>query len=1371
MNIQGESFDVFLSYSRSDAAAAGQLVQALRARGLKVFFDRDYLTPGQQWPELLEASLRGCRSAAICLGPQGLGPWQKREQYVALDRQVQDSSFSVVPVLLPGAKDPPLGFLRLETWVDLKGGVDSEAGLTLLQQAIRGQAPLPADVGLPDPRAALCPFRGLEPFREEDEAFFVGREAFTRVLIDKVGQRPLIGVIGASGSGKSSVVLAGLVPALRRGADGRVWEIGLMRPGQYPLRQLAAAFLPPDPGLDEFARIALLKERAQQLASGKVTLADVVETTLNNESGTDRLLLVIDQWEELYTHANDAEGGQEREDFLRVLLTGLDGKRLSIVLTLRGDFYGRALQDRLLADRLQDAVVNVSPMLRDELRRVIEEPAAKVGLSFEAGLIDEILSDVGNEPGNLPLLEFLLKELWDRRTGDGRLTFAAYGETGGVRRAIAERAEAEFAKLSVEQKAAARRFMIRLVTPGEGQEDTRARVAIPQGNDAVRAVIERFAQARLLTTRFDPASGREVVEVGHEALIREWDTLKGWVDADREFLRTVQRVKLAMQVWQEETGDKTQRLLPPGRPLEEARELLARDRAEVDDIRPFIEASIARDEAQQEKEQQAREEQQQKELAAANERAEAARQLAEERARGEAAAKRLADEVVARARMTRRMAIAGTAIAFAVLIGFAGLLIQSVDRLQQARAESIWSRLELDAQLRPFEIDELWLLATARPSAFEAAWWRLARVPSLFEAFWQQVSGENDRVVHVGHIVKLGKGPGLLARTAGLNEGPRSKAVAGAVLNAFHMTRDLDLRAALAKTLGALPIELTAQQSTSLFAAVIQPPRHEGDRSADESDRPADESDRADIGDVVVGLAPVLTSNQAAVGMNTLLQALHGGIEPDQRIAVMKALVPLAAKQKAPAVAAIDLVLKELSSADPVNRVALADVLARLMVAPGSEKSPAVIDAVVAAFQAETDQNRRSALAGSLRILASKASPEQASVLASHIGPHVARHLGIHPADGADPGFQRSFEELLTLLTRVTAGTWQEPDLTAAIPTIPRPLDTNRGSALFSQEFAGLALLTPVQAASAFTRAVELLLATPGMTVQSVEMWSIPAVVIYRVAHLVDPDLAADAAKRLVQSFPDPGASPGVSPASVAFAFALAPLLSALQPQQAAAGSDLILRTLKLASDSNVRMELAAVIARFPLRSSEAVKATIDAMLPALDGPDLAERARRVEEVGALAPMLTSEQATTVKESILRVLSTTTNRTQRKRLIAALARLPAQLTPEQIVTISGIIRGEIASAGKIDDGEQWASAIDGLLRSRPEVEHVAEVIELLKYPTMAGKPGDTLLASLRERFRDFPAQGANLRDFAAWVRARFPKLAAKLSEPPVRPGS
>jgi hypothetical protein len=205
-----EAPEVFLSYNRSDAAAASRLVQLLRSRQLRVFFDRDYLSPGQEWPERLEKHLRSCRAVAICLGPEGLGPWQKREQYVALDRQARDSGFPVIPVLLPEAKDPPLGFLRLNTWVDLKAGFENPSGLDLLVRAIQEPSSSPDGLELPDPRASICPYRGLEPFREEDQPFFVGRETFTKTLIEKVGQRSLVGVVGASGSGKGLVTLGGL---------------------------------------------------------------------------------------------------------------------------------------------------------------------------------------------------------------------------------------------------------------------------------------------------------------------------------------------------------------------------------------------------------------------------------------------------------------------------------------------------------------------------------------------------------------------------------------------------------------------------------------------------------------------------------------------------------------------------------------------------------------------------------------------------------------------------------------------------------------------------------------------------------------------------------------------------------------------------------------------------------------------------------------------------------------------------------------------------------------------------------------------------------------------------------------------------------
>jgi hypothetical protein len=133
-----EAFDVFLSYSRNDAPIAQRLVQVLRSLGLKVFFDRDYLTPGQAWPVLLEKHLRACWAVAICLGPEGLGPWRQREHYVALDRQAQQRDFPVIPLLLPGAKDPPLGLLRLNMWVDLKAGVEDWPTLNILGESNQG---------------------------------------------------------------------------------------------------------------------------------------------------------------------------------------------------------------------------------------------------------------------------------------------------------------------------------------------------------------------------------------------------------------------------------------------------------------------------------------------------------------------------------------------------------------------------------------------------------------------------------------------------------------------------------------------------------------------------------------------------------------------------------------------------------------------------------------------------------------------------------------------------------------------------------------------------------------------------------------------------------------------------------------------------------------------------------------------------------------------------------------------------------------------------------------------------------------------------------------------------------------------------------
>jgi len=583
-------FDVFLSYNRADQAVIERVAQALYARGFKVFLDRWYLAPGRSWPEALEDALAHCRAVAVLLGADGLGPWQQREQYKALDRQAKEPGFLVVPVVLPNVKDQDLGlgFLGLNTWIDLRP--DLGHGIELLAKALRGESVSPTEQGR-DPRAEVCPFRGLQPFREEDAEFFCGREAFTRTLLERVASESLIAVVGASGSGKSSVIRAGLVPALRRGEDRKqVWDVALLRPGRDPLQALAAALLPPDPDLSEYRRIAELRDHAELLASGKVPLSDVVERILEKQPGTSRVLLVVDQAEELFTLTETVE---HRRRFVELLLDATRRVPLTVALTLRGDFYGRALEDRVLADRLDHAVVNLGPMTRNELARAIREPAEKVRLGFEDGLVERILTDVGNAPGNLPLIEFLLEGLWQQRAG-GCLTHRAYDALGGISGAIARRADNEFGRLTAEQQAAARRFLVRLVTPGEGREDTRAVAEVTEGDPLVASVVRHFADARLLVTDRDVSGQQELVEVSHEALIRSWTELRRWVDEDREFLRTLHRIEEAKRLWCAE-GYKPDRLLQIGRPLSEAEELLEKRPDFVDrDLRAYIAASQSR---------------------------------------------------------------------------------------------------------------------------------------------------------------------------------------------------------------------------------------------------------------------------------------------------------------------------------------------------------------------------------------------------------------------------------------------------------------------------------------------------------------------------------------------------------------------------------------------------------------------------------------------------------------------------------------------------------------------------------------------------------------------------------------------------------
>jgi TPR repeat protein len=604
-----EIYDVFVSYSRADWQHAAEIDSVLRAKGLRSFFDRRNLAPGLPWVRALEQAIGAAKAVIVLIGPRGLGNTQQYERELAIVRQSRDPKFSVVPVILPEtAADRPFDFLNLLTWIDFSHVAkvsDAPDELARLLAAVHG-APSPGDVV----REAICPYRGLDAFREEDAAFFFGRgtagepESPIGQLVHKVREHPFVMAVGRSGSGKSSLIYAGLLPALRRERD-RFWNVLSLRPGPTPLRALAAAFNPraDDEGAAEYA--AKITAEAEQLRTGDPELlSHMIREGLDRAEGKpDRLLLYIDQWEELYAHT-PSSSNKERADqhtadvnrFIDLLLIAARTAPVAVVATVRADFYDPLIAHLEIRSLLPTRQVLLGAMPRSELERTIVEPARKVGLTFDPpDLVQRILDEAGEDEGMLPLLQYALKETWALRNGNA-MTADAYARAGGVREAIRLTAERTFEALSAEDQQAARQLFLRLVTPGEGQEDTRARAVMPT-EPMQRKIVDQFAgpRTRLLVTGLDRAA-RPTVEVAHEALIRTWPRLRKWIDANREKLRARAAVLQSKADW-EQSGKRDDMLLPVGLQLERARTLLA-DPGDIttDDVKKFISLSSAREE-------------------------------------------------------------------------------------------------------------------------------------------------------------------------------------------------------------------------------------------------------------------------------------------------------------------------------------------------------------------------------------------------------------------------------------------------------------------------------------------------------------------------------------------------------------------------------------------------------------------------------------------------------------------------------------------------------------------------------------------------------------------------------------------------------
>jgi len=675
-------YDVFLSHNSADKPAVEELARRLtNEAGLQPFLDKWHLVPGEPWQEAIEEALDQSRTCAVFIGPHGIGPWENEEMRAAIEQRVADCAFRVIPVLLPGAERGERGrlpaFLTRAIWVEFRESLDDPYAFRRLVAGIKGIPPGRGPGEVVD--EGVCPYRGLQVFEEEHAPFFLGRKAATEWLLNDLRRSRFLAVIGPSGSGKSSLVRAGLVPALRRGdlPGSEKWPLCVFRPGHRPLESLAVVLIQlVGPSNDPTAPARLM----DTLATDQRQLHLTTRLALADAPPDRAIALVVDQFEEIFTLCRDEE---QRVAFIDNLLyaSAIEGGRGVVVLTVRADFYGKCAVYPDLAARITDHQMLVSPMVEEELRQAIERPAQLVGLEFERGLVETLLRDVQAEPGALPLLQHALLELWERREGR-RLTFAAYCEIGGIQSAIAHRAESIYTGFDLVQQAITRRIMLRLVAPGEGTEDTlrRARKSelLPAGEraEATEAVIQTLADARLVTTARDIATDEEQVDVSHEALIRGWRRLREWIDDDRAGLRAHRRLTETAREWEENNCDD---YLYHGARLAEAEEWAETHSADLNPLEcEFLEASVElRDrEAQEEELRRQRE----LEIAEWRRQAEAERAKVAEALQREAEA-RGEEQAQAAARLRRLVilvAVAGV-VTFVMTI-FTFMLFRTADR-------------------------------------------------------------------------------------------------------------------------------------------------------------------------------------------------------------------------------------------------------------------------------------------------------------------------------------------------------------------------------------------------------------------------------------------------------------------------------------------------------------------------------------------------------------------------------------------------------------------------------------------------------------------------------------------------------------------
>ena len=626
-------FDVFLSHNSADKPEVLKLDAKLREMGLKPWLDARHLIPGEPWGPAIERALGNCVSCAVIVGPNGFGNVSEDELWVAYQHAIEskqsDRRFRIIPILLPtatrGDRAKLPKFLTANTWVEFSQAIDDPVALDRLFKAIKGVPPGGEGFRL---AKGDSPYRSLEAFDIQHAPLFFGREALTDWLLSRLrgtatteGPTRFLAIVGASGSGKSSLARAGVLAKLKAGelAGSANWPRVICRPESRPLENLATALGSTD-GVDlgTGLKSTLINDLAKEMLKSTDQLHLVAQGAMPPNDPDWRLVVFVDQFEELFTlNQPDSATGQgapgqpalnpDRIAFFRNLLRAatIANGRTIVILTMRADFYGKCAAFPELATAVSQHQELVGPMSPDELRRAIETPARLSGSDIEPGLVDLLTREVVDQPGALPLLQYALSELWRKSSelGFSTMTTSAYREIGGWEGALSQRADKVLETFKDKaSKDLCQQLFLRLVQPGEGTEDTKRLVRWqelkmdnPSDAASMEQMVRTLAENRLITTSGNDLNPDSTVEVVHEALIRGWPAIRSWLDNDRAGSRMHRRLTERANEWANSHSEQKTRdtsLLYRGRQLADTADWVKKSKVGLSESeRSFLKAS------------------------------------------------------------------------------------------------------------------------------------------------------------------------------------------------------------------------------------------------------------------------------------------------------------------------------------------------------------------------------------------------------------------------------------------------------------------------------------------------------------------------------------------------------------------------------------------------------------------------------------------------------------------------------------------------------------------------------------------------------------------------------------------------------------